>query len=125
MQTFATVEDLENGWRALKDAEQGVAQTLLLRASAQLASKLARRHIEIDPEDELQSMNLKTVTCNMVRRAMSSASADGISQLSQSIGSTSATVQMHNPDGAFYLSKLDKDILGLADGGRIGWVRTV
>ena len=105
----------------LTDAEQDVAGTLLLRASAYLTTRLAQRRIEIDPEDEVQSLNLRTVTCNMVRRSMSSASADGIAQMSQAIGSTSASVQIYNPDGAFYLSRLDKKILGLVGGVRIGW----
>lgn len=123
---FATVDDLQSGWRALKDAERGVAETLLLRATAQLCGLLAGSGIEVDPEDELQALNLQTVACNMVRRSMSSSAADGISQVSQSIGSTSASVQVYNPDGAFFLSKMDKDILGLTDGGDgIGWARTV
>ena len=111
MEAFATVTDLAAGWRTLSEQEQGVAETLLLRASAFLASKLAKRHIEIDPEDELQALNLQTVTCNIVRRSMASASADGISQMSQ----------IYNPDGAFFLSKQDADVLGLTGAGRAGW----
>ena len=121
MDAFATVADLQAGWRTLTSAEQDVAETLLLRASAYLTTKLTRRGIEIDPEDELQATNLRTVTCNMVRRSMASASVDGIAQMSQAIGSTSASVQVSNPDGAFYLSAMDKEILGLVGGGRIGW----
>ena len=121
MEAFATVDDLQAGWRTLTSAEQDVAETLLLRASAYLTTKLNKRNIAIDPEDELQTINLNTVTCNMVRRAMASASADGIAQMQQSIGSTSASVQIYNPDGAFFLSKQDAELLGLRDGGRIGW----
>lgn len=123
---FATVEDLQAGWKTLTEAEQGVASTLLLRATAQLYGLLSNGGIEIDPEDELQAINLNTVTCNMVRRSMSSAAVDGIAQVSQAIGSTNASVQIYNPDGAFFLSKMDKDALGLSDSGDgIGWARTV
>lgn len=122
---FATVEDLQAGWKTLTEAEQGVASTLLLRATAQLYGLLANDGITVDPEDELQVLNLQTVTCNMVRRSMSSGAVDGISQMSQSIGLTSATVQVYNPDGAFFLSKMDKDILGISGGDGIGWARTV
>jgi hypothetical protein len=123
---FATVDDLQAGWKTLTEAEQGVASTLLLRATAQLSAMLANGGIEIDPEDELQALNLQTVTCNMVRRSMSSAAVDGLSSVQQSIGSTSASVQVYNPDGAFFLSKMDKEILGLSDSGDgIGWARTV
>lgn len=121
MEAFATATDLAAGWRTLSEQEQVVAETLLLRASAFLAAKLAKRHIEIDPEDELQALNLQTVTCNIVRRSMASASADGISQMSQAIGSTSASVQIYNPDGAFFLSKQDADVLDLTGSGRAGW----
>ena len=121
MEAFATVENLQAGWRTLKDAEQGVANTLLLRASAYLITKLTKRHVDIDPEDEVQALNLQTVTCNLVRRAMASAAADGIAQVSQTIGSTNASVQIYNPDGAFYLSKQDADLLGITGAGRAGW----
>jgi len=121
VEAFATVENLQAGWRTLKDAEQGVANTLLLRASAYLITKLTKRHVDIDPEDEVQALNLQTVTCNLVRRAMASAAADGIAQVSQTIGSTNASVQIYNPDGAFYLSKQDADLLGITGAGRAGW----
>ena len=121
MEAFATVDDLQAGWRTLKDAEQDVAETLLLRASAYLITKLTKRHVDIDPDDEVQALNLQTVTCNLVRRAMASASADGIAQVSQTIGSTNASVQIYNPDGAFYLSKQDADLLGITGAGRAGW----
>ena len=118
---FATTTDLQDGWRTLKSAEQTIAGTLLLRATAYLMSKLARKGIEINPEDEVQALNLKTVTCNLVRRAMLSGGAEGIASVRQDIGSTSAQVQWSNPDGAFYLSRLDKEILGLVGAGRVGW----
>ncbi len=121
MEAFATVDDLQAGWRTLKSAEQAVANTLLLRASAYLITKLTKRHVDIDPDDEVQALNLQTVTCNLVRRAMASASADGIAQVSQTIGSTNASVQIYNPDGAFYLSKQDADLLGITGAGRAGW----
>jgi hypothetical protein len=58
----------------------------------------------------------------MVRRSMSSGDVDGISQMSQTIGSTTASVQWSNPSGAFYLSQLDKETLGLAgNNGRAGF----
>ena len=120
MQAFATVSDLQLGWRTLTTAEQDVAGELLTRATAQLTSMLAARGIEVDPNDEVQATNLKTVTCNMVRRSMSSGASDGMSSLSQTIGSTTAAVQWSNPDGAFYLSKMDRLALGIG-GGRVGW----
>ena len=46
---FATVEDLQAGWKTLTDAERGVASTLLLRATAQLYGLLVNDGITIDP----------------------------------------------------------------------------
>ncbi len=122
MQAFATVEDLQLGWRTLTAAEQAVAGELLERATAQLASLLSTHGIEVDPTDEIQAVNLKAVTCNMVRRAMNSGGPDGLASASQTIGSTVASVQWANPDGAFYLSKTDKQSLGIGV-GRIGWAK--
>lgn len=114
MEAYATVSDLAAGWKTLSEAEQAIAETLLLRASGQLAALLAKNGIEVDESDEVQAINLKTVTCNMVRRSMSSGGAEGLSSMSQQIGSTQASVQWSNPDGAFYLSKTDKESLGIA-----------
>ena len=111
---FATVQDLQAGWRTLAESEQSVAETLLLRATAQLSAMLARRGVKIDAEDEVQAANLAAVACNMVRRAMSAGDADGVRSVSQTIGSTTASVQWGNPDGAFYLSRMDREILGIA-----------
>ena len=123
-QAFATVEDLLEGWpnKTLNESEQAAADALLLRASAYLATKLDKAGIPIDATDELQALNLKTVTCNLVRRSMASGDSDGLAQMSQTIGSTTASVSWANPSGAFWLSALDKEILGLAgSGGKAGW----
>lgn len=126
MQAFATVNDLELGWKTLTPGEQAVANELLLRASAQLVTLLSNHGITVDSEDEAQAINLKTVTCNMVRRSMNSGgSYDGVSSVSQTIGSTVAAVQWSNPDGSFYLSKSDKESLGLLGVGKLGYASTV
>lgn len=115
LSAFATVEDLQSGWqRSLTETEQGIAEELLMRATAQLSAMLAKHGIAVDGSDEIQVINLKTVTCNMVRRSMSAGDVDGVRSVSQTIGSTTASVQWGNPDGAFYLSKMDKDILGIS-----------
>lgn len=120
---FATVDDLLDGWpnKTFSEDERIAAGVLLFRASGYLAGLLAKKHIAIDPSDMLQAVNLKTVTVNMVRRSMSSGDVDGLASMSQTIGSTTAQVSWSNPSGSFYLSALDKDILGLSGGGRAGW----
>ena len=113
MEAFATVEDLEAGWRNLSSDEEETAEILLQRASAYLASLMRRDGIVIDVADEIQTMNLATVTCNMVRRVMDAPSG-GASSITQGIGETNASVSFSNPDASLYLSKSDMLALGLA-----------
>jgi hypothetical protein len=123
MEPFATVDDLLAGWpnKTMNDSERSSADALLRRASAQLASLMRNKGRAIDPSDDIQAENLRTVTVNMVRRSMMSGAAEGIKSVSQTIGSTTASAQWSNPDGAFYLSSMDKEVLGLLGGGRVGW----
>lgn len=116
MESFATVNDLQAGWRTLTEAESEVAATLLERATAQIVAMLERSGIKIDASNETQQTNLKTVNCNMVRRVMGQ--VGNVSQMTQSIGSTSASVSFSNPDGSLYLSKGDRVLLGLAGKSR-------
>ena len=123
MESYATVDDLLAGWpnKTMNDSERSSADALLRRASAQLASLMRNKGRVIDPSDDIQAENLRTVTVNMVRRSMMSGAAEGIKSVSQTIGSTTASAQWSNPDGAFYLSRTDKEVLGLLGGGRVGW----
>jgi hypothetical protein len=117
---FATVENLIAGWAGGTPASfsSEVASELLDRASAYLSAILDLHGVEVDAEDEVQAINLRTVACNMVRRAMSCADAGGVSQMSQTVGSTSASVSWSNPDGGFYLTRMDRDALGLSSSGQ-------
>ena len=113
MQTFATVESLQSGWRTLTSDEETVAENLLKRATAYLISLFRSSDAEIDVADEVQLINLETVTCNMVRRVMD-APIGGASSITQGIGSTNASVAFSNPDASLYLTKSDMVVLGLA-----------
>lgn len=123
MEEFVSVDELLEGWpgKELDGRGREQAHELIRRASAMIWGLMRRRGVEIDPGDEAQRYNLRTVCCNMVRRAMAPSGAEGVSQVSQTIGSTTASVQWANPDGAFYLSRMDKEVLGLTGGGRVGW----
>ena len=113
MEAFATVEELEAGWRNLSSDEEETAEILLQRATAYLTSLMRRAGIVIDMADEIQATNLETVTCNMVRRVMDAPSG-GASSITQGIGETNASVSFSNPDASLYLSKSDMLALGLA-----------
>lgn len=122
MEAFATVDDLLAGWPGHPDIDDETAETLLLRATAQLTALLSRHHVGIDPEDEVQRVNLTGAVCSMVRGSMAQP-YEGVASISQGIGSTSASVSFANPDGGFYVSKHWRDLLGISGGGKVRQVR--
>ena len=108
---YADVQDLESRWRELDALEKNKASVLLNDAADMLST-----FVEVDRSDEKQMSVLKIVSCNMVRRAMCSSDVEGIASLSQAVGSTSVTAQWSNTDGALFLTKNDKQMLGITDG---------
>lgn len=111
MLLLATVEALEDGWRTLDEDEQARAEILIKRASAFVLSACKRNGVAIDVADEIQMINVESVCCNVVRRCMDR--LDGVASMSQGIGATSGAITFSNPDGSFYLTKGDKELLGL------------
>ena len=73
MEPFATTADLEARWRKLSNDEKGRASSLLDDGAALLMSMLKRAGVEVDPDDELQAANLRSINCSMVQRSMSAA----------------------------------------------------
>lgn len=123
MEAYATPEDLAAGWRALTPSEAASAETLLMRASAFLAGQLAAAHVAIDPEDEVQALNLATVCCDLVRDAFLAFGRDGAASMSQTVGSTSASVSWGGTYAGFNLTQAQRTMLGLAGGGRFAWLQ--
>lgn len=115
MLTFASVEDLQDGWRELDADEAAIAETLLVRASAKVLTVLNDHNVRIDASDEVQAINLTAVTCNMVKRVFLSA-GNGIQSISQGIGATNASLSFINADESLYLTKSDRETLGIAGG---------
>lgn len=116
---FATVADLEARWRSLSDAEEAQASVLLDDAAAYLQAL-----VEVDPDDEIQAANLKMVSCNMVKRAMSSSASDafGVTNATATMGPFSQQVAYANPSGDMYVSKSERAILGIGT-ATIGSIR--
>ena len=123
MKAFATVDDLAAGWPDYDRSLDAVSGTLLERASARLSALLDRHGVEIDEEDDVQATNLKSVTCNMVRRSLNGPSADGVASIAQGIGSTNVSVSYRDPDGSFYLSRSDRELLGISGRGGFRMLR--
>lgn len=119
MESFATVSDLEARWRALDAEEKTRAETLLLDASAYLSSMLTKAGILISDEDEVQQVNLRTVSCSMVRRIMGvDDDFFGITQFSKTAGSFTASGTSANPNGDMYLTSSEKTLLGIPASGK-------
>lgn len=120
---FATPEDLEARWRMLSDSEKGRAEALLEDAAAMLHAEFAAVGKEIDETDELQKVNLKVISCSMVKRVMASGQGADITQTSMTAGSFSEQFTYANPTGDMYLTANERRILGVPK--RRGHVQTV
>lgn len=116
---YADVSDLEARWRDLDEAEKQRAAVLLDDASAVLDSL-----VDVDEGDAKQLEVLKVVCCNMVQRAMVAGEADayGITQQSMTAGPYTQSWTYSNPSGDFYLTKMERQMLGIGK-GYIGSIR--
>lgn len=122
MEPFATVDDLALRWpRTFSEGEIPIAEAALLDASGYIASEMHRSHVEIDPDNDVQAQNLVKVTCAVAKRALM-ATLDGggggafaapVSKLSEQAGVFSASVTYANPMGDYYLTKPEKESLGI------------
>ena len=116
MTPFATAEDYEARYGDVEDEKR--LEALLADASLFLASQ---RGLVIDPDDGTQAALLTAVTCAMAHRSMMAGSYAGLSSVSQGAGGYTASVSVYNPSGDFYLTKGEKQALGIS-GARIGSV---
>ena len=90
---YATVEDLEAGWRTLTESEADRAAVLLDRASAFLDAQIARYHI-----DAVAYANaLTTVCCDLVQRKMERPTSVPVSSETHSVGPFSETTSYAYP----------------------------
>lgn len=110
---FATHADLSARWRALSTAEQTRADILLADASAIL--RAASRGIDAKiTSGEIDALLPKSIVCSMVKRVMQGPSdLEGVTQTQQTAGPFSHGVSFANPSGDLYLTKAEKQRLGI------------
>lgn len=114
MEPFATPDDLQDRWRTLDKAEETRATVLLGDASALVAGELVRAGVVVDPSDEVQAANLRSVCCSMVRRSMDVPDGmAGVSQCSQTAGPYSGSASFANPHADLYMTSSERRRLGL------------
>ena len=115
---YATVSDIEARWRTLTSDEEAKAAVLLDDAAAILDTLAV-----FDSSDPNVAANLRTVSCNMVIRSMSSSGDSfGMSQGSMTAGPYTQSWTYANPSGDMYLTKMEKRLLGVTS-GYIGSIR--
>lgn len=114
MEAFATAEDYTSRYGAVDDEAQ--LKVLLQDATAYL---LALYYAEFGEEyaegaHPIFDLNAPAVCCAMVSRTLNTpAGMEGVSNVSQSADIYSASYTFANPTGDFYLTKSDKERLGL------------
>ena len=114
MDAYATLEDLQSRWRSLSADEQQRATTLLSDAAVKIALACKQSGVAIDAADELQSEALKSINCEMVKRAMMSPiDMPPVSSFAQTAGSYSESQTYVNPSGDLYMTLGEKKMLGI------------
>ena len=114
MTAYATLEDLQSRWRQLSADEQQRATTLLSDAAVKIALACKQSGVAIDAVDELQSEALKSINCEMVKRAMMSPiDMPPMSSFAQTAGSYSESQTYVNPTGDLYMTLGEKKMLGI------------
>ena len=114
MTAYATLEDLQSRWRLLSADEQQRATTLLSDAAVKIALACKQSGVAIDAADELQSEALKSINCEMVKRAMMSPiDMPPMSSFAQTAGSYSESQTYVNPTGDLYMTLGEKKMLGI------------
>ncbi|RYQ59977.1 phage protein Gp19/Gp15/Gp42 [Bifidobacterium pseudolongum subsp. globosum] len=102
VESFATVDELEDGWHPLLGSERTRAEALLARATRLIRAQCPGWRIA----EETNPGICADVCCAMTQRAMATSGADipdGVKQMSQTTGSFQDSWTFDNPSGDLYL----------------------
>lgn len=108
---YATVQDVEDRWRTLSDAEKTRAEVLLDDAAVEIDSACAP---SVPPTEAELSARL-IVSCRMVKRAMATSGGVegvGVESIQAGAGPFQQTQKFSNPSGDLYLTRADRKLLG-------------
>lgn len=115
MDAFATLEDLKADWPGFDDSMSAQAASKLAFVSASVASLCDAGAVDAEV--------LKGVTLNAVERILqSSGELAGVTQESWGASPYSGSMSYANPTGDFYLTKQEKELLGITSGMTAAWV---
>lgn len=113
MDALASIDDLEERYRALTSDERIRAQQLLVDASAMLLTELKSAGKTLDETDEVQQVAVKAVCCNMVKRVIANGLGADYTQTTVSAGDYSQSATFANPTGDMYITKQERRMLGI------------
>lgn len=117
MEPFATIEDLSNLWRPLKQDEKTRAEALLPVVSNRLRMEAMRVNKDMDQmivDDEIYADVVKSVTVDIVARTlMTSTDKEPMSQFSQSALGYSVSGTFLTPGGGLFIKRDELKALGL------------
>ncbi len=109
---YATINDIEQRWRALTVDEQSRASVLLQDASTMLTVSFTNQKKDITKVD---ADLLKLVCCNMVSRVLDAGTDTGLySAKTESAGVYSQTFTYATTGNGLYITRKEKALLGLS-----------
>jgi len=116
MQPYATVDDLKRRYPAIDLNDRARMEAFLEDASAYLNAALDNACIDHEHLSEGYLRLLQTVCCSMVIRALPMLDDDEYTSaktVQETVGAFTRMVTLANPTGDMYLTKSEKDLLGL------------
>lgn len=120
MEPFATVEDYEARYGEVEDRDR--METLLGDATAFIAGYPGFK--QLGPGDagyDMQWANLVRVACAVVHRSLSAGDLAGLSSYSEGGVGYTASVNVYNPSGDYYLTSAEKRALRI-HGSTVGTI---
>lgn len=108
---FASTDDLVKRWRPLSKTEETAAAVLLGDASVEVRVALKRAGLA---EAAIDNEAAKIVVCGMVKRSMIAGDTNpGVTTEQETTGPFSRSFTYANPTGDLYLTKRERQLLGL------------
>lgn len=119
MESFASADDYEARYGDVEDV--GQLETLLGDATAFISAQPGLDLLQDgSPGYVLQRANLTRVACAVVHRSLSAGDLAGFSSYSEGGVGYTASVNVANPSEDFYLTKADRQALGIGS-ARVGF----
>ena len=116
--SYATVDDLEDFWRPLSEAEQARATVLLALASSRL--RLYGKKVGVDVDAQVQddpdyAQTVEWVVMEATKRALSTpVDTPPVDSYQQTAGPYSENYRFTNPSGDLWFKKAELASLGIA-----------